>query len=61
MGRVNKDEIKKALDAFEADDFLTAKDIIKKEVQSHISDYYKEKLELTKDVNITPETKSDNE
>lgn len=53
MAKVNKENIKKALDAFENDDFLTAKDIIKGEIQSHISDYYKEKLELTKELEPT--------
>jgi hypothetical protein len=57
MPKVNKENMKKALDAFENDDFLTAKDIIKSEIKSHVSDYYKEKLELTKDLN--PPTTTD--
>lgn len=54
MAKINKDNIKKALDSFEQDDFLTAKDIIKAEIRDSIHDYYKEKLELTKDLSDTP-------
>ena len=51
MAKVNKDNIKKALDSFEQDDFITAKDILKAEISSSVNDFYKEKLELTKDLN----------
>lgn len=44
----NKEEIRKAFDSFEEDDFMSAKDTLKKEIQDAISDYAQEKLNLEK-------------
>lgn len=59
MGKVNQDNIKKALDSFEKDDFITAKDILKGEIQSHVSNYFKDKLELQKDLVEPPKVDND--
>lgn len=59
MGKVNKDNIKKALDSFEKDDFITAKDILKGEIQAHVSNYFKDKLELQKDLVEPPKVDND--
>lgn len=61
MAKVNRDNIKKALDSFEADDFITAKDILKAEIRAGVNDFYKAKCELTKDLdaqftNVEPPT-----
>lgn len=50
MAKVNKENVKKALDAFEADDFLTAKDILKGEIHNSVMDFYKAKCELKNDI-----------
>ncbi len=47
---INNDKIKTALDDFENDDFLKAKDTIKAEIKDAISDYFKDKLDLQKDL-----------
>jgi hypothetical protein len=45
---INKENIKKALDAFEADDFTTSKEILQKEIQGRKNEWMQEKLGLEK-------------
>jgi hypothetical protein len=52
---IDNTEIKKALDDFEKEDFLAAKDRIGKEVKGAISDYFKDKLELKNDLVPKPD------
>jgi hypothetical protein len=56
---IDNTEIKKALDDFEKDDFLSAKDRIKREVRGAISDYYKDKLELKNDLEPKAEVETE--
>ena len=39
-------EIKRAFDAFEAEDFVTAKDILKQQIHQHTQEYLANKLGL---------------
>jgi hypothetical protein len=48
---INKEQIRKALDHFENDEFTDAKDILSKEVASSRDEFLKDKLDLKKDVN----------
>lgn len=43
-------EIKSALDSFEDDDFLAAKEKLKKQIILHKNEYLKNKLGLQKDI-----------
>jgi hypothetical protein len=47
---INKENIKKALDAFEADDFTTSKEIIQKEIAGRKAEWMQEKLGLEKPI-----------
>ena len=47
---VDTEKIKGALDSFENDDFIKAKETISQEIKSHMNDYFKEKLGLKDDV-----------
>ena len=60
---VDTEKIKGALDSFENDDFLAAKEELSTQIKSHMNDYFKDKLELTGDVIEQPkaETKSDDD
>jgi hypothetical protein len=48
---MDKEQIKKALDAFEDDKYTDAKDILKKEIASKRDEFLKNKLELQNDIN----------
>jgi len=52
---INKEKIKSAMDDFENDDFISAKDTLKAEVKGAITDYFKDKLELQNDLEPKPE------
>ena len=56
---MDKEQIKKALDHFENDEYVDAQDIIKKEIQLKRDSFVKDKLELKKDLN--PSQKNDDE
>ncbi len=62
---IDNDKIKQALDDFENDDFITSKDLIKKEIGDAVSDFYKEKLDLQNDlvpkIEIETETETETE
>ena len=47
---IDTKEIKKALDSFENDDFVGAKEIIAKEISKAKNDYLKTKLDLKNDI-----------
>lgn len=47
---VDNEKIKSALDDFENDNFIGAKDTLKAEIKGAISDFFKEKLELQNDL-----------
>ena len=47
---VNIEKIKDALDKFEADDFISAKEILQQEIHQAKDAYLKNKLELDKNV-----------
>ncbi len=46
---MDKQEIKKALDKFEDEDFVSSKDLLAKELKKKINSYIKDKTQLTKD------------
>lgn len=56
---IKDEEIKKALDDFESDDFISAKERIKGEINGAVSDFFKEKLSLQKD--LEPKTEVETE
>jgi len=45
---INSDNIKKAMDTFEEEDFVTSKEILQKEIGSRRDEWMQEKLGLTK-------------
>jgi hypothetical protein len=47
---INKDEIKKALDAFEDEKYTDAKEILQKEFKKAKNEFVKDKLELKDDI-----------
>ena len=50
---MDKEQIKKALDHFENDEFVDAQDILKKEISVKRDTFIKDKLELKQDLNPT--------
>lgn len=58
---IDTKEIKKALDSFENDDFVGAKEIISKEISKAKNDYLKTKLDLKNDIEPEPIKKDDKE
>jgi hypothetical protein len=51
---MDKKAIRKALDHFENDEFVDAKDIIAKEIQGKRDVFLKDKLGLSQDINPAP-------
>lgn len=51
---MDEKEIKGALDAFERDDFVTAKDILSTQIKNTKNDYLKSKLGLVNDIEPKP-------
>lgn len=47
---MDTNDVKSALDAFEQDDFITAKDILQKQMHQAKNDFLKAKLELKGDI-----------
>jgi hypothetical protein len=60
---VDNEQIKKALDHFENDEFVDAKEILQKEILKAKNDHLKTKLELKgdADANVEPEAKPEEE
>ena len=56
---IDKEKIKSAMDDFENDNFIDAKDTLKGEIKGAISDYFKDKLELKNDLEPKAEVKAD--
>jgi hypothetical protein len=56
---MDKEKIKKALDHFENDEFVDAKDIISQEIAGKRDEFIKDKLGLANDINPKPETNDD--
>jgi len=56
---MDKENIKKALDHFENDEFVDAKEILTKEIQGKRDDFVKDKVGLKDD--ITPAEKKDDD
>ena len=56
---MDKEKVKKALDHFENDEFVDAKEILKKEIAAHRDAKLKDKLELQNDITPAPEAKKD--
>jgi hypothetical protein len=56
---VDNEKIKSALDDFENDDFISAKDTLKGEIKSAVTDYWKEKLELQNELEPKPEVETE--
>lgn len=57
---IDNEKIKSALDDFESDDFISAKDTVKAEIKGAISDYFKDKLDLQNDLEPKPKPETDN-
>jgi len=49
---VDVDKVKDALDAFSKDDYVTAKEILKKEIQAAKNSYLKDTVGLEKEVDV---------
>lgn len=52
---VDNEKIKQALDSFETDDFISAKEQLKSEIGLAVRDYFKDKLELQNDLESNQE------
>jgi len=52
---VDNEQIKKALDHFENDEFVDAKEILQKEIQKAKNDHLKNKLDLAADIDAEVE------
>ena len=58
---INRDNIKKALDAFEDDDFVSSKEILQKEISGRKNEWMQEKLGLTKPLGEEDEKEEETE
>lgn len=58
---IDKEKIKTALDDFENDNFIDAKDNLKAEIKGVVSDYFKDKLELQNDLEPKAEVETEAE
>lgn len=59
---IDSENIKKAIDSFVDDDFVTSKEILKKEIQKGKNDWLKTKLDLEKDpLDVKNNEEGDNE
>lgn len=58
---VDNEQIKKALDHFENDEFVDAKEILQKEILKAKNDHLKNKLELKGDADANVEAKPEEE
>lgn len=56
---MDKEKIKKALDHFENDKFVDAKDIISQEIKGKRDEFIKDKLGLQNDINPPEKTDDD--
>lgn len=56
---IDKEKIKKALDSFENDKFMDAKDVLSKEIKAAKYDYLEKKLGLNEPIEPKVEPKAD--
>ena len=56
---MDTEAIKKALDHFEQDEFMNAKEILQAEIHNRRNDFLKDKLGLKNDIEPKPETKDE--
>jgi len=56
---IDKEQIKKALDSFENDKFMDAKDVLSKEIKAAKYDFLEKKLELSEPIEPKAEPKTD--
>ncbi len=56
---MDQDKVKKALDHFENDEYVDAKEILTKEIKSNVETHIKDKLGLKTDINPAPDKKED--
>jgi hypothetical protein len=56
---MDQDKVKKALDHFENDEYVDAKEILTKEIKGNVDSHLKDKLGLKADLNPAPEKKED--
>jgi len=56
---MDQEKIKKALDHFENDEYVDAKEILSKEIKGGVEAHLKDKLGLKGDINPAPEKKED--
>jgi len=52
---MDQDKVKKALDHFENDEYVDAKEILTKEIKSNVDTHLKDKLGLKGDISPAPE------
>jgi hypothetical protein len=55
MTAIDTEKIKKALDHFENDEFVDAKEILQQEIKKAKNEFVKNKLELKQDIEPQPE------
>ena len=58
---MDQDKVKKALDHFENDEYVDAKEILSKEIKGGVETHLKDKLGLKGDISPTPEKKEGDE
>lgn len=58
---MDTDKIKKALDHFENDEFVDAKEILQQEIHGRRNEFLKDKLDLANDIEPKPEPEKDEE
>ena len=56
---MDQDKVKKALDHFENDEYVDAKEILSTEIKGNVQAHLKDKLGLKGDINPAPEKKED--
>jgi len=52
---MDKNKVRKALDHFENDEFVDAKEILSQEIKGAVSTHVKDKCDLKNDIEPTPE------
>jgi len=56
---IDKEQIKKALDSFENDKFMDAKDVLSKEIKAAKYDFLEKKLELSEPIEPKADAKAE--
>ena len=57
---ISTENIKQAFDKFEEEDFVTAKDILQKEIKAAKAEYLEKALHLETPLNVVPSTNAQN-